>query len=421
MSLMHISEIDYVTMECTVWRQDMVNSEMEVVDGRHVIKGATATADFLAFWQLMSGLRQDWLWYIRIFVLRDPAVQQVELEPNLQDWIEMGAAPEQHCIWEGASERDRHRKAYERLADRRGGAGRGRGGRGRGRGRAAIGGAGGDAPPLAVADLVGGGAAADLGMDIDAVDEGEDDSMESSSSRSSRADLTSGSAESEVDEEVHESGSDIVDDIIDRFGEDGLLVDREADDFVIGDDDGGGDGILGGAEEEGGDADEPAGAGTGAASSSGAAAPVAPPPPAAPVEAAADDGPPPKAARVARAMGAPSLAVPFASGAIVFYYSNGNFMAQCGDAAHGPRCSLTRTCAPGKRRGQGRCLGLLAAWLLDPDLHGQSKASRDWLRPTYDQRLMGRQLLRDAPNSEVLFGEERDSQLGPLDEPPSMD
>ena len=74
----------------------------------------------------------------------------------------------------------------------------------------------------------------------------------------------------------------------------------------------------------------------------------------------------------------------------------------------------------GKRRGQGRPLGILAAWLMDPELHIPSRG-RQWVRPTEPERALARHFLQDEPNSELLFDEERDSQLGHLEEPPLVD
>ena len=79
-------------------RMDMCDSDMQVAGGRHVITPVHATADILTFWELLSGLRLDWEWHIRFFVLREPAEMRVALEPKLQDYIELGAAPEQHAI-----------------------------------------------------------------------------------------------------------------------------------------------------------------------------------------------------------------------------------------------------------------------------------------------------------------------------------
>ena len=50
-------------------------------------------------------------------------------------------------------------------------------------------------------------------------------------------------------------------------------------------------------------------------------------------------------------------------GGLITYYATKNiFVATCRNESHG-KCSLTRSALPGRRRGQGRPLGLLKAWL----------------------------------------------------------
>ena len=60
MHLMHIWELDYITMECTMCRMDLCDSDIQVADGKHVIKLVHATADILDFWELLSCLHLGW-------------------------------------------------------------------------------------------------------------------------------------------------------------------------------------------------------------------------------------------------------------------------------------------------------------------------------------------------------------------------
>ena len=94
----------------------------------------------------------------------------------------------------------------------------------------------------------------------------------------------------------------------------------------------------------------------------------------------------------------------------MYYPSSLNFEAKCMFAGHG-RCSLTRTSEEGAKKGQGRPLGLLAAWMLDPECHAQSKESRKWERPSFEARMLARFLLQSERGAEELFKKERKPYL----------
>jgi len=147
-----------------------------------------------------------------------------------------------------------------------------------------------------------------------------------------------------------------------------------------------------------------------------------PPPPPPPLDSDADGSQATRrgsgGGRAKRARSAPTDATvaSFGSGRILHYGANDNFMAECNMASH-LRCTLTRTARPGRRKGQGRPLGLLAAWLLDPDCHEESRSSAQWARPSFDERVFSRTLLAQTENGPELLQHERAAALDEGEEP----
>ena len=103
----------------------------------------------------------------------------------------------------------------------------------------------------------------------------------------------------------------------------------------------------------------------------------------------------------------------------------GRFSATCGDAKHGRRCRLERTCLANKTvpryAAQGRPLGLLAAWLR----HSQSEESQaDHMASVAlfgkDRRAACRAELLLEPRAQDLASEEREKRPGEDDEPEGL-
>ena len=98
-------------------------------------------------------------------------------------------------------------------------------------------------------------------------------------------------------------------------------------------------------------------------------------------------------------------------GSIVWYKSNGNFVASCSLPHHGgiSLCKKTRTCYPSdRRRPQGRPLGHVLAWLLEQ--HGLGcvdQKSHHAVRPSLQQRREAREALKGIAGSDLLFQAER--------------
>ena len=71
-------------------------------------------------------------------------------------------------------------------------------------------------------------------------------------------------------------------------------------------------------------------------------------------------------------------------------------------------CIKTRTCNPGRRRGQGRPLGFLAAWLRESTHPGlATKAGHMAFRPSQAQRRAARAALVDAADLHRYLAFER--------------
>lgn len=113
-------------------------------------------------------------------------------------------------------------------------------------------------------------------------------------------------------------------------------------------------------------------------------------------------------------------------GVISFYRSTGNFQATCACDRHTPAnsCRLTRTHKPSQamsRKGQGRPLGLMAAWLLSCETFGSSSEHKDaWglnFAKDRNRRRDGRAALKACPGYAALAAHERPSGAGSDSEP----
>jgi len=155
---------------------------------------------------------------------------------------------------------------------------------------------------------------------------------------------------------------------------------------------------------------------------------VVPPPPPAPL--------PPVPLSAARASAAGSQAgdfgpreeaeatVSFAEGKITFYRKGTRFQAQC--FLHGPSCRLSRTGKPpavgSSRRGQGRPVGLMSAWLqigAQPELTDKVDHCATLLVVgiTRAQRVEGRNRVRTATGGLATMQGERPKAEGEDSEP----
>lgn len=107
-------------------------------------------------------------------------------------------------------------------------------------------------------------------------------------------------------------------------------------------------------------------------------------------------------------------------GVLTFYESSGNFAATCDNPAHG-RCILTRTSKASERsnrRGQGRPLGYLAAWLAtnDQDTREEHRA----FMPAIEERRRLRQEYSASVAFKALESSERPPRAGEEEEPESV-
>ena len=104
-------------------------------------------------------------------------------------------------------------------------------------------------------------------------------------------------------------------------------------------------------------------------------------------------------------------------GLITFYATKNIFVATCRNELHG-KCSLTRSALPGRRKGQGRPLGLLKAWLcIGQDLDSKEAhwSAETW--PNFEARSYHRELLEALPGSFELLESERPQEPGEGAEP----
>lgn len=90
---------------------------------------------------------------------------------------------------------------------------------------------------------------------------------------------------------------------------------------------------------------------------------------------------------------------------IKFNSVNDEFYAKCVNEAHGPKCFITRVAHAGRKRAQGRPLGLLAAWVLDSynEAYATQQQHNRCCRPSREARRAARQNLgRDPAEAQVL-------------------
>ena len=104
-------------------------------------------------------------------------------------------------------------------------------------------------------------------------------------------------------------------------------------------------------------------------------------------------------------------------GGRITYYRQGFFSAQCTAGHHG-RCVLTRSAQPGRKRAQGRPLGLMMYWLS----RGEGFATRadHWNKdhwPTHEERSACRRQLAQLPGGQDLLDQERPQEAGEASEP----
>ena len=103
-------------------------------------------------------------------------------------------------------------------------------------------------------------------------------------------------------------------------------------------------------------------------------------------------------------------------GALIYYTSSNVIQAHCRRDGHSD-CWRERTCAAGRRKGQGRPLGFLTAWLLQgaARISGQEHVHRS--RATHAERVAGREHLATLEGSGQLFDKERERVDGEPEEP----
>ena len=157
------------------------------------------------------------------------------------------------------------------------------------------------------------------------------------------------------------------------------------------------------------------GGGGGAAGSSGDMPPPLPPPAAAPPI----DGPGPAPARRPRGPNRASMAVLFVAGGKLTFYDGGrdtNLVAECSNPLHG-RCVRTKTLkgpadrlkakALAAKKGQGRPVGYLAAWLAK-SAGCESKASHWDVAITKPERRAARDAVKadDSVDATFILGAE---------------
>lgn len=110
--------------------------------------------------------------------------------------------------------------------------------------------------------------------------------------------------------------------------------------------------------------------------------------------------------------------IPELGGHILFYEKSKLFFAYCGNPGHG-RCMRSRTSESSSRAdrvGQGRPLGLLAAWLRGHNL--PSKQEHSWDFPDHSARLAARQQWRGRSEAfATLESLERPRRPGEAEEP----
>lgn len=111
-------------------------------------------------------------------------------------------------------------------------------------------------------------------------------------------------------------------------------------------------------------------------------------------------------------------------GSIVWYRSNGNFVASCSADGHEgiSLCKKTRTSwASDRRPAQGRPLGHLMAWLVaEGEQRFSGRRAHHSFVPSLAQRVAGREALKALPDSALLFVAEREKRDGEDSEPEGL-
>lgn len=112
-----------------------------------------------------------------------------------------------------------------------------------------------------------------------------------------------------------------------------------------------------------------------------------------------------------------------AFGVIRYYNNRQEFVAHCSNPQHGQQCRLSRSAKPSlaaHRAGQGRPIGLLAAWLavsFEEELPNKAAHVRLQPLPELSARQAARAALAGSPGSAGLLSKERPVRRGEPDEP----
>ena len=381
----HICDMDMGTFHFTSLVSNIGGVDLDG-SGRYVVH-TDGVSGMSEFWKIVSELDRTLVWAFRFFAL-DRSRQPVgELKACKQKYLEIGENPDAWIFWHGSDDQ-------KKLEERRARAGR----------RAAAKGA----PPRRIRRLP---RIADASSD-----EREPDPSGRSSCSSSRPSVELGDSAS--DGEV----AALFDDL---FGRESMCSSDELFDEAQ---PGRGDDLASQASSEmddeymvpieellgrdsGEDSDTPPALGGPASEAGGelGAAEVPPPPP---VEEIYPE------IVISESVDGKSHRVNFAFGRLVAYKTTGVCVAECSRPEHGGRCHLTRTLKAGRKVGSGRPLGLLLAWLQDPEIHEASRSRGDWVRPSFAERAAHRLVFQAVPGSEALTAMERVPLDDEGDEPP---
>ena len=112
-------------------------------------------------------------------------------------------------------------------------------------------------------------------------------------------------------------------------------------------------------------------------------------------EPAAADAPGSRQARSARIRTGTASTLHLPVGELRFYPRTSEVHAFCRNPRHAPDCRKSRTTKGGRKRGQGRCLGYLVAWLHDHENHA-SRFAHTQAIITRAMREDGRRRLKEA-------------------------
>lgn len=108
-------------------------------------------------------------------------------------------------------------------------------------------------------------------------------------------------------------------------------------------------------------------------------------------------------------------------GTLAYYSKRNRFYAYCQEASHGKSCRLERTAHAGKRKGQGRPVGLLMAWLQDGARHANQKDHVNSARGLgHAQRVAGRQHFETLASARELLMHEAGYVDGVRGEPDEL-